>query len=244
MFCSNCGKALGAVAHIYNNELLCEDCFLKIGADAQANSTATTFSHTILIGRHDDQERANASLAIPADSEPETSESTGTTIPNSATTSSTSNSSSSLSAPIPSSQAAVKIQGGVDSPAHSALLYHGEQILWKRTFSKGIIHREETFTEAITNLRALVVDDKIGAIVRACPLKGCQVVVTNTRRDSTQVRGGYGRYGTFGSTGFSRSSTSGDIQFLMQGNIVLTLHNIRDPFGLKRLVEGSLRSMH
>ena len=56
-------------------------------------------------------------------------------------------------------------------PSHAPFFSPGEQVLWKRTFSKGIIHREATFTEVITKLRAFVMDDPLNSIVRACPLR-------------------------------------------------------------------------
>jgi hypothetical protein len=213
MLCSSCGKPLGAVAHIYNDELLCEDCFLKIGDRSQA----TSLSSTVFVDKHDDQERADASQAIPVESNPEPV---------------------SLSQP---SAGQEEKQTNIPS-SHAPFFYPGEQILWKRTFSKGVIHREATFTEVITNFRAFVIDDIINSIVRACPLRGSVVVVTNTRRDSTQTRMGYGYSGRFGSAGIGTSHTVGDVQFIMNGNLILSLHNIVDPYGLKKLMEGSVKS--
>ena len=208
MLCSNCGKELGAIAHIYNDQLLCENCFLKIKGTSETTSPSTT----VFVGNHDDQERADASQSIPAESNPEQPSSSP-------------------------AQAEQKVP-----PHHPSLFYPGEQVFWKRTFSKGIIHREATFTEAITNLRAFVIDDAINSIVRACPLRGSEVVVTNTRRDSTQVRTGFGYSGHYASTGVSTGRTLGDVQFMLNGNLVLTLHNVADPYGLKKLIEGSVKS--
>ncbi len=142
MFCSNCGKALGAVAHIYNDQLLCEDCFLKAtGKSQRVNSPSTT----VLLGKHDDEERANASQEI----SPELGVQVSPTL---------------------FSSRAAKGQFTRPSllPQHASLLYSNEEVLWKRTLSKGVIHRHETFTEFITNLRAFVVVDPLGSIVRAC----------------------------------------------------------------------------
>jgi hypothetical protein len=211
MFCSNCGKPLGAVAHIYNDQLLCEDCFLKV--EDKAKSTAP--SSTVFVAKHDDQERIQASQAIPSGSNP---------LPavNAATATS--------QRPIPPPQ------------SHALFFFPGEHVLWKRTFSKGIIHREATFTEVITNFRAFVVDDIARSIVRACPLRGSVTVVTSTRRDSTQTRMGYGYGGHYAGGGIGTSHTVGDLQFLRNGNLIMSLHNVVDPYGLKKLVDGSVRS--
>jgi hypothetical protein len=213
MFCSSCGKPLGAVAHIYDNQLLCEDCFLKSTNKTQS----TTPSSTVFVSKHDDQQRAAASQSIPYESNPQ---------PGASGINTASQSSGQTTIP----------------PTHALFFFPNEQILWKRTLSKGIIHREATFTEVVTNLRAFVVDDALKSIVRACPLRGSVVVVTNTRRNYSNARMGYGYSGRYASTGLGTSQTFGDIQFMMNGNLILSLHNIVDPYGLKKLVEGTVKS--
>ena len=202
MFCSNCGAQLGATAHIYGNDLLCDACFQKLEI-AQENP-----ANKIMLSSHEDTDRAKASESIPQESVPEVA---------------------SPNAPPIAMQ-------------HSFLLYPQEQILWKRTFSKGIIHREATLTEAVTSQRALVVDDVLRAIVRAAPLANSVVVVTNTRRNSTGVRTGFEHYGNYASTGFGNSYTTGDVDFMMGGNVVVSFRNVKDPQGLKRLVQGAVKS--
>jgi hypothetical protein len=113
----------------------------------------------------------------------------------------------------------------------------------RETFSKGIIHREATLTEFVTNMRVLCYDDNLKAIVRAAPLAGATTAVTNTRRDSTNMRTGFERYGMYSSAGHGTSITIGGLQFFVQGKMVFELSNVRDPFGLKRLIDGSLKSM-
>ncbi len=192
----------------YNDQLLCEDCFLEIKGTSETTSPSTT----VFVGNHNDQERADASQSIPAESNPE----------------------------LPSSSPAQAEQKV--APPHLSLFYPGERVFWKRTFSKGIVHREATFTEVITIVRAFVIEDAINSIVRACPLRGSEVVVTNARRDSTQVRTGFGYSGHYASTNASTGRTLGDVQFMLNGNLVLTLHNLADPYGLKKLIEGSVKS--
>jgi hypothetical protein len=215
MFCSSCGKPLGAVAHIYNDKLLCEDCFLKVEDKSQADSP----SSTVFVAKHDDQERAQASQQIPTESNP---------IP-------------SPQSPPVQEEGEAAAQSAIPQ-THVSFFFPGEQVIWKRTFSKGIIHREATFTEVITNMRAFVIDDIIRSIVRACPLRGSVIVVTNTRRDSTQTRMGYGYSGHYGGAGIGTSHTVGDVQFLRNGNLILSLHHIVDPYGLKKLIDGSVKS--
>jgi hypothetical protein len=213
MFCSMCGQNLGDTAHIIGNELLCESCFLKARNQAQA----TNAQHTVFLSTLNEQDRIAASQSIPAENVP--------------VVTSVSNSNAASSKVVPNQ---------ID--ISSRFLYHNEQVLWKRTFTKGIIHREATLTEMITNLRVLCIDDQSQQIVRAAPLGSSTIVVTNTRRDYSGVRTGFERYGTNVGTTRGTGVTIGDVQVFVQGRIVLTLSNIRDPFGLKRLIDNSVKS--
>ncbi len=210
MLCSSCGAPLGAVAHIYDDRLLCENCFLKIGSPSDANSPA----HTVLFGQLDDQEREKAWRAIPPESQP-------------------------LLPPDPESSASPT---SFQAPPHPTLLIPGEQVIWQRTFKKGIIHRHATLTEVVTNLRALAIDDQLKSIVRGTPLKGAQVVVMDTTRVSTGVKSGYGRRGSYIGTSSGTSLTFGNVEFLLQGSLSFILYHVKDPFGLKRLIDGSVKS--
>ncbi len=210
MNCTSCGQPLGAVAHIYNDKLLCEACWIKIGAPQAANSPA----HTVLIGQHDDAARAEASKSVPNE--------------NITTVSAPPDTAGGNAAPIP-----------VSNPA---LLLQGEQVIWRRTFSKGIIHRHPSINEVLTNMRVCVVDDVLGSIVRAYPLANTSVAVTNSRRMYGGVRTGYGRGGLYTGTGTGTSVTYGDIEFVNQGNVVLVFHHVADPYGVKNLVMAALKS--
>lgn len=218
MFCSSCGQALGGVAHVVNNQLLCENCFSKIG-----QVQATSQQHTVLLSHVNEDERVAASQAIPNENVPEVTP-------------------SAKQAASQVGTAGGQMTGQSQVPVSSPFMFAGEQVLWKRTFSKGIIHREATLTEMITNLRVLCIDDQQQAIVRAAPLEDATIAVTNTRRDYSGVHTGFERYGAY--TGVSRGSgvTIGNVQVFVQGRIVLTLSNIRDPFGLKRLIDNSVKS--
>ncbi|MDH2901520.1 MAG: hypothetical protein PXY39_11170 [archaeon] len=103
-------------------------------------SQAASRSSTVFINA--DKKRAHASQAFPAELNPE------------------------LATPAQPFASQVQSQTTVP-PSHPPFFYQGEQVLWKRTFSKGIMHWEAAFTEVITNLRAFVIDDPLKSIVRA-----------------------------------------------------------------------------
>src|SRR5579875_1372895 len=208
MFCSSCGQPLVDVAHIINEKLLCETCFQKLHTYVASDNVQ---QHTILYGQHDDKERERASQEIPKENVPQ--------VFSYNSTNSSPVSQASTNYPISSEQ---QTPAQVANPIqHAQLLLASEQILWKRIFSKGILHRESTFTEAVTNLRVLCIDDRLKAIVRAAPLQKCNVVVTNTRRDYTGLHTGFERYGSFAGTSSGSRVTLGDVQFLFQGRIAL-----------------------
>lgn len=126
--------------------------------------------------------------------------------------------------------------------AHPSLLLPGENIVWKRTFSKGIIHRHPTVIEVITSMRALVVDETLRAIVRAIPISNSTIVVTNTTRTYSGVRSGYSKGGIYNSVGGGSSMSHGDVEFVRQGAVVFVLHNVADPYGVKNLLSAAERS--
>lgn len=207
MFCSNCGQPLGAVAHYVNNQILCENCYLKLG-----QSVSNAPQHTVFLDHVSENERNVAANAIPPEN-----------------------------VPVVPAQTTAPQAAGPQSIA-SPLNLPGEQVLWKRTFSKGVIHREATLTEMITSYRALCIDDQQNVIVRAAPLRGAEIAVTNTRRDYRSMHTGIEHYGAYMGTSQGSGVTIGDLQVLYQGRIIMALNNIRDPFGLKRLIESSIRS--
>lgn len=213
MYCSSCGQKLGGVAHVFGNELLCENCFMKLGQTQVSNQ-----QHAVLLSQVSEEERTSASQAIPPENVPEVN--------------------------LPTNQASMNAPPAPQRPASisSPILLGGEQILWKRTFSKGIIHREATLSEVITNLRVLCIDDETKSIVRAVPLSSASVAVTNTKRDYTNVHTGFERYGAYSGVGKGTGVTIGNVDFFLQGKLVLSLTNIRDPFGLKRMIDSSVKS--
>ncbi len=208
MFCSNCGQPLGAVAHYVNNQILCENCYLKLG-----QSVSNIPQHTVFLDHVSEDQRNAAANAIPPEN-----------------------------VPVVPPQTTAQAQTASQQSVASALALPGEQVLWKRTFSKGIIHKEATLTEMFTSYRALCIDDQQNVIVRAAPLRGAAIAVTNTRRDYRSMHTGIEHYGAYMGTSQGSGVTIGDVQVLYQGRIIMTLNNIRDPFGLKRLIESSIKS--
>jgi hypothetical protein len=67
LFCSNCGKPLGEVTHIFNDLLLCEDCYTKLGATGPSARKAP--STTVYLGQHNDSDRETATPFTPGDSD-------------------------------------------------------------------------------------------------------------------------------------------------------------------------------
>jgi hypothetical protein len=228
MFCSNCGEQLGAVAHILNNELLCENCFLKLSPGAPPSS-----SYTIAFGLGNDEERMKASNEINALGSPQPEMRSQGQVDSSARESAVGESSVDSQNPkTPSDESSLILK----------YLTPGETLLWKRSFSKGIINRHLTYTEFVTNKKAVCIDDEHGTPVRCALLQDAVIAITRERRDYSGTRTGYGHYGVYGGTSSGHSVTFGDLDFLVGGRVAMTLFNVRDPQGLKRLIEASVKS--
>jgi len=121
-------------------------------------------------------------------------------------------------------------------------LIPGESVLWKRSFSKGIIRRHLTYTEVVTNLRAVCIDDERLILVRYAQVRQCEVSVENERRIYSGVHTGYSHSGVYGGISSGQSEMFGNVNFIQDGRIVLTLYNVNDPNGLKELVLAAKNS--
>ncbi len=53
---------------------------------------------------------------------------------------------------------------------------------------------------------------------------------------------GYGYSERYGGVDIGTSRTVCDLGFMLNGNLILGLHNIVYPYGLKKLAEGSVKS--
>jgi len=81
------------------------------------------------------------------------------------------------------------------------------------------------------------------------PLNYVDVVVMNSHRVSSRTGiGGYTSLtkgaGIGGWQSSGRSVTVGDVNFLCQGEVVVTIHNVNDPSGLKSLVNQLKKTMN
>jgi hypothetical protein len=213
LFCSNCGEPLGAVAHITNNELLCENCYLKVSSGA-----STALAHTVALSLANDEERRDASSAISDEAEHTPAQ---------------------VAAP-PLQQQPPKASEEVS--IISKFIAPGEALLWKRSFSKGIINRHLTYTEFVTNRKAVCLDDEHGTAIRCALLRECSLAIVRERRQYSGTRAGYGHYGAYTGSSSGTSVTYGDLDFIVRGKVAMTLFNVRDPSGLKRLIEASVKS--
>lgn len=223
MFCSNCGKELGAVAHIRNDQLLCEDCFLKLGQGEQAN-------HTIVIGEPAEEERKNAtSIAAPAPPPPAPPAPRAASPP------------APTQAP-PQANPQAEFSPSQEGTLLSDFLMRGESILWKRSFSKGIVHRHLTFTEVVTNIMAMCIDDEKLKLIGYVPLRLAEVNVDKEQRIYEGAHSGVSSHGMYAGRSAGQSAMYGNVNFFANGKIILTFYNVRDPQGLKSLVNASKKS--
>ena len=119
----------------------------------------------------------------------------------------------------------------------------GESILWQRSFSKGLLNRHLTCTEVVTSLKAIVIDDENLSILRFASLKNSVVTVDNQHRSYSGVHAGVSRYGAYTGTSTGQSVTYGNVNFIQNGAVALTLYNVSDPHGLKNLITAAQKSM-
>ena len=185
------------MAHIVNDELLCEDCFSKLGKESQPQN------HTVILGGDANEQRQAATH--PA-------------------------------------QAQLEISPSEENAFLAKVIPAGESVLWKRSFSKGLVHRHLTFTEVVTNQRAMCIDDETVKLVGYIPLKIAQVFVDKEHREYSGVHTGVETRGMYGGTSSGTSATYGNVNFMSNGRIFLTFFNVRDPNGLKSLINASKKS--
>ena len=195
------------MAHVHNDQLLCEECFAKL----ESTSGISAGHVTVPVLNEDESIRSTASSAGE----------NGT--------------------PLTTTHEATPVRNNQDSVL-ARILTPGESILWQRSFSKGIIHRHLTYTEAVTNIRAVCIDDETGSILRYSPLQSSQVSIENERRIYTGVHSGYSRSGVYSGVSQGQSEQVGNLSFVHNGVVALTFYNVKDPAGLKQLVLASKKS--
>ena len=112
----------------------------------------------------------------------------------------------------------------------------GENILWSGQEKSGLFKRGKSYI--VTNYR--IMNIITGEKMIQMPLKYIDVVIMNTHQVSSRT--GIGAFTSIGMgivggmQSYGKSVTIGDVNFLFQGNVLVTIPNIIDPNGLKSLV--------
>jgi hypothetical protein len=121
----------------------------------------------------------------------------------------------------------------------------GENALWKAEKKQGFL--KSPILYALSNYRILCLypDEKMVQL----PLKYVDVVVMNTHRASARTGiGGFTTlargFGIGGMQSSGKSVTIGDVNFLFQGEILITIPGVTDPIGLKNLVTQVKKQMY
>jgi hypothetical protein len=133
-------------------------------------------------------------------------------------------------------------------------LADGENILWHRESSRGLIHKEVTIEEAVTNRRCLKYDVENKQVVAQIGINHWpEVVVMNVHRVNDSLGGGVfltprmfglsglGGLGVYGGPRRGYLKVFGDVSFMKEGKTVLTFENVKDPQGVRQLVEALKR---
>jgi len=139
-------------------------------------------------------------------------------------------------------------------PSSNIPLTEGERILWHRESTHGFIHKEVTFEEAVTNKRCLRYDELNKRIVAQVGIENLpEVVIMNVHRVNDSLGGGIFLtprmlglpglpLGLYGGPRRGNMKIFGDISLLMSGDIVMTFENIKDPQGLRQLIQALKRA--
>jgi len=133
-------------------------------------------------------------------------------------------------------------------------LVDGETILWHRESTRGLIHKEVTTEDAVTNKRVLKYDVETKRILAQIGIiHWPEVVVMNVHRVNDSLGGGVfltprmfgfpglGGLGLYGGPRHGNLKVFGDVSFMNEGKVVLTFENVKAPQGVKQLVEALKR---
>ncbi len=133
-------------------------------------------------------------------------------------------------------------------------LADGERILWHRDLTHGVIHKEVTFEDAVTNKRCLKYDVPNKRVVAQVGIENMpEVVVMNVHRVNDSLGGGIFLtprmlglpglpLGIYGGPRRGNLKIFGDVSLMVKGNIVMTFENIKDPQGLRQLIQALKRA--
>ena len=129
-----------------------------------------------------------------------------------------------------------------------------ERILWHRDSTHGLIRKEITLEEAVTNMRCLRYDVPSKRIVAQVGIDTLpEVIIMNIHRVNDSIGGGIFLtprmlglpglpLGFYGGPRRGNLKIFGDVSLLVSGNIVMTFENIKDPQGLRQLIQALKRA--
>ena len=133
-------------------------------------------------------------------------------------------------------------------------LTEGETILWHKETTKGLLHKEVIMEEAVTNKRCLKYDTQSRNIVAQIGINHWpEVVIMNVHRINDSLGGGifltprmFGLpsipgFGLYGGPRRGNLKIFGDVSFLSEGKVIMTFENVKDPQGVRQLVEALKR---
>jgi len=133
-------------------------------------------------------------------------------------------------------------------------LDEGESILWHKETTKGLLHKEVVLEEAVTNKRCVKFDPVTRRVTAQIGITHWpEVVVMNLHRVNDSLGGGVfltprmfglpglGGFGVYGGPRRGVLKISGDLSFLSEGKVVMTFENVKDPQGVKQLVQALKR---
>lgn len=136
----------------------------------------------------------------------------------------------------------------------SVPLSEGERILWHKETTRGLVHKEVVMEEAVTNKRCIKYNTENKQVVAQIGISHWpEVVIMNVRRVNDSLGGGVfltprmfglpglGGFGVYGGPRRGFLKVFGDISFLSEGKVIMTFENVKDPQGVKQLVEALKR---
>ena len=133
-------------------------------------------------------------------------------------------------------------------------LNEGERILWHKETTHGLIHKDVTLEEAVTNQRCVKFDVAAKSVVAQIGITHWpEVVIMNLHRVNDSLGGGVfltprmfglpglGGFGVYGGPRRGNLKVFGDISFLNEGKVIMTFEDVKDPQGVKQLIEALKR---
>jgi hypothetical protein len=133
-------------------------------------------------------------------------------------------------------------------------LNEGERILWHKETTHGLLHKDVILEEAVTNRRCVKFDTVNKTVTAQIGITHWpEVVVMNLHRVNDSLGGGVfltprmfglpslGGFGVYGGPRRGVLKVFGDVSFLSEGKVIMTFENVKDPQGVKQLVEALKR---